>query len=116
MKIAIVGAAYTGFAAAEYLQAKGHTISVTTTNEGRVVELEAVSDRVVVMRGSDRDKMRELIAGQDVVLLTMAGGMIERDGKLVMDLDLYTDAYVGTAYPHQPDRHRLHCHKHSRNR
>jgi nucleoside-diphosphate-sugar epimerase len=97
MKIAIVGAAYTGLAAAEYLQAKGHTISVTTTNEGRVAELEAVSDRVVVMRGSDRDKMRELIAGQDIVLLTMAGGMIERDGKLVMDLDLYTDAYVGTA-------------------
>jgi nucleoside-diphosphate-sugar epimerase len=97
MKIAIVGAAYTGLAAAEYLKAKGHTISVTTTNEARVAELEAVADRVVVMKGSDRDKMRELIAGQDVVLLTMAGGMVERDGKYVMDLDLYTDAYTGTA-------------------
>ncbi|MGI9309210.1 MAG: NAD-dependent epimerase/dehydratase family protein, partial [Gammaproteobacteria bacterium] len=43
------------------------------------------------------DKMRELIAGQDVVLMTVAGGMVERDGKYVMDLDLYTDAYVGTA-------------------
>ena len=97
MKIAIVGAAYTGFAAAEYLKSQGHTISVTTTNEARVPQLEAVADRVVVMKGSNRDKMRELIAGQDVVLLTMAGGMVERDGKYVMDLELYTDAYVGTA-------------------
>jgi nucleoside-diphosphate-sugar epimerase len=97
MKIAIVGAAYTGFAAAEFLRGKGHTVSVTTTSERRVAELEAVADRVVVMKGSDEAKMRELIADQDVVLLTMAGGMIERDGKYVMDLDLYTDAYVGTA-------------------
>jgi nucleoside-diphosphate-sugar epimerase len=97
MKIAIVGAAYTGLAAAGYLKAKGHTITVTTTNEARVAELEAVADRVIVMKGSDRDKMRELVAGQDVVLLTMAGGMVERDGKYVMDLDLYTDAYTGTA-------------------
>jgi nucleoside-diphosphate-sugar epimerase len=97
MKIAIVGAAYTGFAAAEYLKGKGHTVSVTTTNEARVSELETVADRVVVMRGSDTDKMRELIADQDVVLLTMAGGMVEREGKYVMDLELYTDAYVGTA-------------------
>lgn len=97
MKIAIVGAAYTGLAAAKYLKAKGHIISVTTTNDARVAELEAVADRVVVMKGSDRDKMRELIAGQDIVLLTMAGGMVERDGKYVMDLDLYTDAYTGTA-------------------
>jgi nucleoside-diphosphate-sugar epimerase len=97
MKIAIIGAAYTGFAAAEYLKGKGHTITVTTTNEARVADLQAVADRVVVMRGSDRDKMRELLAGQDVLLLTMAGGMVEREGKYVMDLDLYTDAYTGTA-------------------
>ena len=97
MKIAIIGAAYTGLAAAEYLKGKGHTISVTTTNDARVEQLSAVADRVVVMRGSDRDKMRELIADQDVVLMTVAGGMVERDGKYVMDLDLYRDAYVGTA-------------------
>jgi nucleoside-diphosphate-sugar epimerase len=97
LKIAIIGAAYTGFAAAEYLKSKGHTISVTTTSEARVAQLEAVADRVVVMKGSDEDKMRELIAGQDAVLMTVAGGMVERDGKYVMDLDLYTDAYVGTA-------------------
>jgi len=97
MKIAIIGAAYTGKEAARYLKSKGHSISVTTTNDERVAELEPVSDRVVVMRGNDRDRMRELIAGQDAVLVTVAGGMIEKDGKYVMDLDLYTDTYVGTA-------------------
>ena len=97
MKIAIIGAAYTGLKAASYLKSKGHTISVTTTSPHRVADLEAVADRVVVMKGSDQDKMRELIADQDVVLMTVAGGMVERDGKYVMDLDLYTDAYLGTA-------------------
>ena len=97
MKIAIIGAAYTGLAAAEYLKNKGHTISVTTTNEARVEQLAAVADRVVVMKGSDREKMRELLTDQDAVLMTVAGGMVERDGKYVMDLDLYRDAYVGTA-------------------
>jgi len=97
VKIAIIGAAYTGLSAAEYLKKKGHTISVTTTKDARVEQLSAVADRVVVMKGSDRDKMRELIADQDAVLMTVAGGMVERDGKYVMDLDLYTDAYIGTA-------------------
>jgi nucleoside-diphosphate-sugar epimerase len=97
MKIAIIGAAYTGKAAARHLKAQGHTVSVTTTNPQRVSELEAVADRVVVMRGNDRDKMRELIADQDAVLMTVAGGMVEKDGKFSMDLDLYTDTYVGTA-------------------
>jgi nucleoside-diphosphate-sugar epimerase len=97
MNIAIIGAAYTGLKAASYLKNKGHTISVTTTSPHRVADLEKVADRVVVMSGSDRDKMRELIAGQDVVLMTVAGGMVERDGKYIMDLELYTDAYLGTA-------------------
>ncbi len=97
MNIAIIGAAYTGLKAASYLKSKGHTISVTTTSEHRVPDLEKVADRVIVMKGSDRDKMRELLTGQDVVLMTVAGGMVERDGQYVMDLDLYTDAYLGTA-------------------
>jgi len=97
MKIAIIGAAYTGMEAARYLKSKGHEISVTTTKEARVAELEPVSDRVVVMQGSNREKMRELIAGHDAVLVTVAGGMVEKDGKYIMDPDLYRETYVGTA-------------------
>ena len=97
MNIAIIGAAYTGFAAAGYLKQQGHRIRVTTTRENRVAELQEVSDEVVVMVGSDHDKMRDLVKGQDIILMTVAGGMVERDGEYIMDLDLYKDAYVGTA-------------------
>jgi nucleoside-diphosphate-sugar epimerase len=49
------------------------------------------------MFGSDREKMKELLVDQDILVLTVAGGMVEKDGKPFMDLDLYKDAYVGTA-------------------
>ena len=54
MNIAIVGAAYTGYAAARFLRNKGHHVCVTTTRADRVPELEQVADRVMVMKGSDR--------------------------------------------------------------
>jgi len=97
MRIAIVGAAYTGLAAARQLGAKGHQVTVTTTREERVGELEKVADRVIVTKGSDRDGMRKLLRDQDVLLLTMAGGLTEKDGKPFMDPVLYRDSYVGTA-------------------
>ena len=97
MKIAIIGAAYTGLATAKYLKSLGHNISVTTTKESRREELEEVADKVTVMFGSDQDKMKELLIDQEILILTVAGGMVEKDGKTIMDPDLYKDAYVGTA-------------------
>ena len=97
MKIAIIGAAYTGLATAKYFKSLGHNISVTTTKESRREELEEVADKVTVMFGSDQDKMKELLVDQEILVLTVAGGMIEKDGKTIMDPDLYRDAYVGTA-------------------
>ncbi len=97
MKIAIIGAAYTGLATAKYFKSLGHNISVTTTKESRREELEEVADKVTVMFGSDQDKMKELLVDQEILVLTVAGGMVEKDGKTIMDPDLYRDAYVGTA-------------------
>ena len=97
MKIAIIGAAYTGLATAKYFKSLGHNISVTTTKESRREELEEVADKVTVMFGSDQEKMKELLVDQEILVLTVAGGMIEKDGKTIMDPDLYKDAYVGTA-------------------
>ena len=97
MNIAILGAAYTGFAACRHFRNLGHNITVTTTKESRKQELETVSDKVIVMYGSDQKKMEELLENQDILILTVAGGMVERDGKTVMDPDLYRDSYVGTA-------------------
>ena len=97
MKIAIIGAAYTGLATAKYFKSQGHSISVTTTKEARKEELEEVADKVTVMFGSDKDKMKELLVDQEILVLTVAGGMVEKEGKTIMDPNLYRDAYVGTA-------------------
>lgn len=97
MKIAIVGAAYTGLAAARYFRNQGHEVRVSTTRPERVTGLSAVADHVVVTRGSDVAGMRKLINGVDVVVLTMAGGIGEKDGKPHMDPVAYRDSYVGTA-------------------
>ncbi|MBM4197658.1 MAG: NAD-dependent epimerase/dehydratase family protein [Gammaproteobacteria bacterium] len=97
MKIAIVGAAYTGRAAARHFQRAGHTVSVTTTRAERVAELEPVASRVVVTKGSDINGMKDLIAGADAVVLTMAGGLGVKDGKPYMDPVAYRDSYLGTA-------------------
>lgn len=97
MNIAIVGAAYTGMAAARHFRSQGHRVTVTTTRPERADELEAVADRVLVMKGSDVASMRELVADADVVILTMAGGLGVKDGKPYMDPVAYRDSYVGTA-------------------
>ncbi len=97
MKIAIVGAAYTGMAAARHFKRAGHTVSVTTTRAERVAALEPVADRVLVTKGSDVAGMKDLIAGADAVVLTMAGGLGVKDGKPYMDPVAYRDSYVGTA-------------------
>jgi nucleoside-diphosphate-sugar epimerase len=97
MKIAIVGAAYTGLAAARHFSSLGHTVSVTTTRQERVADLRAVAAKVLVMKGSDQQMMRGLIAGADAVVLTMAGGLGVKDGKPFMDPAAYHDSYVGTA-------------------
>ncbi len=97
MKIAIVGAAYTGMAAARHFRNHGHEVRVTTTRADRAGELAAVADQVVVTKGSDVAGMRQLIDGVDAVILTMAGGLGVKDGKPYMDPVAYRDSYVGTA-------------------
>jgi nucleoside-diphosphate-sugar epimerase len=97
MKIAIVGAAYTGRAAAGYFRSKGYSVSVSTTRQERTVDLAEVANHIVVMKGSDSAAMENLIRDADVVLLSMAGGLGVKDGKPYMDPVAYRDSYVGTA-------------------
>ncbi len=97
MKIAIVGAAYTGMAAARHFRSQGHEVRVTTTRADRATDLAAIANEVVVTRGSDVAGMKKLIDGVDAVVLTMAGGLGLKDGKPYMDPVAYRDSYVGTA-------------------
>ena len=97
MRIFIIGCQYTGLSAAKFWKSRGHFVTVTTTRESRVAELSAQFDKVVVMRGSDVETMQSILPEQDAVLMSVAGGMIEKDGKVVLDADAYTDTYLGTA-------------------
>jgi nucleoside-diphosphate-sugar epimerase len=97
MKIAIVGAAYTGLAVARHFRRQGHHVRVSTTRPERAAELGPVASEVVVTKGSDVAGMRRLIEGADAVVLTMAGGLGVKDGKPYMDPVAYRDSYVGTA-------------------
>lgn len=97
MRIAIVGAAYTGLAAARHFRSQGHEVRVTTTRADRATELAAVANDVVITKGSDVAGMKKLIDGADAVVLTMAGGLGFKDGKPYMDPVAYRDSYVGTA-------------------
>lgn len=97
MKIFIIGCQYTGLAAARFWKSQGHFVTVTTTRESRKTELTAEFDRVIVMRGSDVEPMENILLVQDAVLMSVAGGMIEKDGKVVLDAEAYTDTYLGTA-------------------
>ena len=60
MKIAIIGAAYTGMEAARYLKSPGAmTISVTTTSERiGLANWRRLPTALSSMRGNDREKMR----------------------------------------------------------
>ncbi len=97
MNILVIGCQYTGLAAARFWKKQGHFVTVTTTRESRVAELSAEFDDVLVMRGSDVETMQTALSKQDAVLMSVAGGMIEKDGKVVLDADAYTDTYLGTA-------------------
>jgi nucleoside-diphosphate-sugar epimerase len=97
MKILVIGCQYTGLAAAKFWKNRGYFVTVTTTRQIRVAELSALFDKVVVMRGSDVERMQNVLPEQDAVLMSVAGGMIEKDGKVVLDADAYTDTYLGTA-------------------
>jgi nucleoside-diphosphate-sugar epimerase len=97
MKILVIGAQYTGRAAAVYWRRQGHSVTVTTTREARVAELRDLADAVTVLRGSDLDKLRAALPGHDAVLMSVAGGMVEKEGQVVLDPDAYRDTYLGTA-------------------
>ena len=72
MKVAIVGCGYVGTAVAQQWQAQGLDVLVTTTRQERVPELEKIAQRVVVLKGTDRDRLKAALADRQVVLLCVA--------------------------------------------
>ncbi len=72
MRIAIIGCGYVGTAAARYWREKlGWTVTATTTRPERLLELEAVADRALVVHSSDLQALTAAIQDQQAVLLSV---------------------------------------------
>jgi nucleoside-diphosphate-sugar epimerase len=89
MKLAIIGCGYVGSAVACLWHAAGHEVTVTTTTTDKVSELQAIASRVVVLNGQDFDLLQEVVANQDVVLLSV--------GSKQRTPEVYRQAYLETA-------------------
>jgi len=85
-KAVIVGCGYVGKAVARCWRPK-FTLTATTTSANRVSELEALVDRVVIVRGDDEIGLRSLLHDQQVVLLSIGAP----------NTDAYEETYLQTA-------------------
>ncbi|PAX52713.1 NAD-dependent epimerase/dehydratase family protein [Brunnivagina elsteri] len=73
MNVAIIGCGYVGTAVAKCWQQKMTLmITATTTTPERVLELQNIAQKVVVLQGSDRNGLESVLHGQDCVLLSVA--------------------------------------------
>ncbi|MGI0485061.1 SDR family oxidoreductase [Pantanalinema rosaneae CENA516] len=85
--LAIIGCGYVGRAVAQVWQQQGHTVTVTTTTESRIPELETIADRAIVLHGEDEAGWRSLLPNQTAVLVCMGA----------RNADSYESTYLGTA-------------------
>jgi nucleoside-diphosphate-sugar epimerase len=72
MNIFILGMGHVGKALAARLRAMGHRVTGSTTTLDKVPELENHADTVVVLKGSETDKLAEAARGCDTIIVTVA--------------------------------------------
>ena len=72
MNVLILGLGHVGKALAARLRAQGHRVAGTTTTPAKVDGLSAVADEVMVLRGSERERVADAAIGRDALILTMA--------------------------------------------
>ena len=88
MKIAIVGCGYVGYQIARYWSKElSFSVTATTTTPERVTALEAVAEKVVVVRGNDPDGLKSVLRDRDILLLSVAA----------KNASVYKEAYLDTA-------------------
>jgi nucleoside-diphosphate-sugar epimerase len=89
MKLAIIGCGYVGSAVARLWHTAGNEVTVTTTTAERVAELQAIASQVVVVTGDDLSALKQVVANQDIVLLSI--------GSKQRTLEVYRQTYLETA-------------------
>jgi len=67
MRVLILGCGLVGKELARDLRSEGHWVRGTTTTASKVDELRALCDDVVVLRGSDTDRVRAAAQGCDAI-------------------------------------------------
>jgi nucleoside-diphosphate-sugar epimerase len=67
----------------------GNEVTVTTTTRDRVAELQAIASQVVVVTGDDLSGLKQVVANQDIVLLSV--------GSKQRTAEAYRQAYLETA-------------------
>jgi len=72
MDIFILGMGHVGKALAARLRGAGHRVTGSTTTPEKVPELQQHADRVVVLRGSESEKLAQAAAGCDAIIVTVA--------------------------------------------
>jgi nucleoside-diphosphate-sugar epimerase len=91
-KIAIIGCGYVGTAASQYWYKQGHSVTVTTTTQERVAQLEEIATKVVVMKGEDSQAVKSLLQDRDIVVLSIAPISNKQ-----VDAEEYRETYIPTA-------------------
>ena len=72
MHIFVLGMGHVGKALAAHLRSAGHRVTGSTTTPSKVTELEQHADAVVVLKGSETDKLVAAAKGCDVIIATVA--------------------------------------------
>jgi nucleoside-diphosphate-sugar epimerase len=72
MQVFILGMGHVGKALADRLRADGHRVTGSTTTPEKVAALESHADRVVVLRGSEADKVMDAARDCDAIIVTVA--------------------------------------------
>ena len=72
MNVFILGMGHVGKALAARLRSDGHRVTGSTTTPDKVPDLETHADTVVVLRGSETDKLVRAAAGCDAIIVTVA--------------------------------------------
>ncbi|MGA7937556.1 MAG: NAD-dependent epimerase/dehydratase family protein [Kovacikia sp.] len=96
--IAIIGCGYVGKAVAR-LWRQTLSVTATTTTLTRVEELEAIAQRVVLLRGNDEVGLRSLLQNQQIVLLSVGA----RSAEAYKETYLQTAQTLVAALKHAPN-------------
>lgn len=74
MKATILGCGYVGTAIAKRWQDQHHAVTATTTTPEKAFSLQSIAERVAVVKGDEADKLRQVLADQNVLLVCVGAG------------------------------------------